>query len=109
LNGIKVRTFVHIEYTIPTNALDETLCGDFYNACLGRYFVVLQEMSSIPPNLYFVKAHGDLIGKKFSEVYETRPDFVKFTKTWTAARGEYKSWYNYVKLRDEQKDKQVTE
>jgi len=66
-------------------------------------------MDSISPDLYFVQAHGDLDGKKFSEVYESRPEFVKFTRTWTAARGEYKSWYNYVKLRDEQKDKQVTE
>ena len=66
-------------------------------------------MDSISPDLYFVKAHGDLDGKKFSEVYKTRPEFVDFTRSWTGARGEYKLWYDYVKSRDEQSKKHTAE
>jgi hypothetical protein len=60
-------------------------------------------------DIYFVRVHGDLDGKKFSEVYESRPEYVKFTRTWSAARGEYKLWFNYVKHRDEQTNKQASE
>jgi hypothetical protein len=66
-------------------------------------------MDTNQQNIRFVQAHGDLDGKQFSEVYTSRPKFVKFTRSWTAATGEFKLWFQYVKLRDEQKSKHTPE
>ena len=46
-------------------------------------------------------AHPEIQGCTFAEIYKTKADFVKFTKSWTKATGVYNLWFKYVKQQNE--------
>ena len=52
--------------------------------------------------------HGDLDGKTFAEIYQTREKWVQFTLIWKTATGQYDQWLRYCRLRSKDEKKQVT-
>ena len=51
-------------------------------------------------NIVFPQGFNDAGGKTVKYTYEKLPEFVKFTRHWTAVTGLFKRWHRYVDLRD---------
>ena len=51
-------------------------------------------------NIVFPQGFNDAGGKTFKYTYEKLPDFVNFTRHWSAVTGLFKRWHRYVDLRD---------